>query len=933
LWDVKYRPLTFTDVLGQEGTVQVLRARLMRGSALDTSYIFSGGHGRGKCIVGSTLVITDRGTLPIEVLMGGPGCVESVSWGVAKEGSGRALAAYSYRGGIQDTIRVRTHMGFVIEGTHLHRVRVLAESGCVEWRHLSQLRKGDHVCLARGTQLFGPGASLASYRYIKKQTDHSSREFNVPIGLDTRWGRLLGYLVGDGSVTARKSVSVHTEEPDVIEDARSLLHELGGAVGISPDKRRKHLVAVRCAGVQFRDFLAFLGVGYVKAGEKRVPWAVLVSPEEVVRSFLRGYFELDGGASGGFVEALTKSPVLAEQVQVLLLNLGIVSRRFPKKHKKYGLYWRVRIARTSLGVFQEKVGFVSNRKSNQLRSILDRDHAKGQRDLVNFYEVVPHQATHLAEFYKTLPKTLRDRETSHFFRARRGKVSCTNRQVRRIADDFSKYSGASHFEHLLSTGYYFDRIEEVTTGRSEVFDLNVPDGEMFAAGGFMNHNTTLARILGRALLCEDLREGEPCNECDNCRAVLSETSMAYIELDAASRGTIDSVRKIVEDLEFVIQGAAKRVYVFDEAHRMSRDSQDVMLKPLEDKKLVGIFCTTEPARIRGTIRSRCEEYPIRKITREDILKRMQSILQQEGVEYEDDALLTVIDHSGGHVRDVINRLEMIAQLGKVDVATVREYLNLSMVSTFYEILLVLGDPLKAVTLVEEACDCVGPDDVLAGLAEAAMNSYRLAHGIFAEFTYVDKDLAQRVHSMYGNQVVNLAEYFLRAPRATKVGLVCDIIRCSKGIPAQVESKPIALPVVVQAPQVESPPVPVVLVPEKAPESPQEASEPVKASEPSLGGDGASESPPEAVTASSEGGNGRRSDGTGDLGSDDPGALTSLDTKARPMGLPRGNDGRPASQRAFQGKEGKKTAEPLTWSQWSRRFARLWTQRGTSSGGD
>lgn len=447
------------------------------------------------------------------------------------------------------------------------------------------------------------------------------------------------------------------------------------------------------------------------------------------------------------------------------------------------------------------------------------------------------------------------------------------------------------------------------------------DTSYIFSGGHGRGKTTLARILARGLLCLDLREdGEPCNQCDNCRAILDETSAAFFELDAASRGTIDTVRKIVDDLDFVVPGAAKRVYVFDEVHRMSRDSQDVLLKPLEDKRLVGIFCTTEAAKIRGTVRSRCEEYPVFKISREDILKRAQSILQKEGVEYEDAAILTVIDHSGGHVRDVINRLEMIAQLGKVDLATVREYLNLSLVSTYYEILLSLGDPPKAVALVEEACDRVSPDDVSGGLAEAAMNAYRLAHGFFAEFVYVDQGLAAKVYELYGDRVVGLAEYFLHSSRATKVGLVCDVIRCAGGVPAAAQPvQPAAPPVVVQ---VASPRA----APEMAPEGPQEASvaPPTPEAQPSPAPPLAAPQRPQEP-ASGNGGSSKVDD-KGNLGSSDPQALTSLDIKARPGELPRGANEHEPTPWKLQGKEGKPPEGPaLPWDQWSREFIMVWTQ--------
>ncbi len=223
------------------------------------------------------------------------------------------------------------------------------------------------------------------------------------------------------------------------------------------------------------------------------------------------------------------------------------------------------------------------------------------------------------------------------------------------------------------------------------------------SGGFGQGKTTLARILARALLCSKLTsEGDPCNECDNCRNVLNDTSSAFSEMDAASNGTVEVVRGIISDLPFVIPGGIpKRIYLFDECQRMSIGAQDALLKPLEEKQLTAIFCTTEPEKIRGPIRSRCEEYQIRKISREDILKRVEGILALEKVTYEADAVLTVIDYCDGHVRDVLNRLEMVSQLGPVTVDRVRSYLKISAISTYYQILLTLGDPATSVKLVEE----------------------------------------------------------------------------------------------------------------------------------------------------------------------------------------------------------------------------------------
>lgn len=323
------------------------------------------------------------------------------------------------------------------------------------------------------------------------------------------------------------------------------------------------------------------------------------------------------------------------------------------------------------------------------------------------------------------------------------------------------------------------------------------DTSYIFSGSWGSGKTTLARILARAMLCQNLNkeDPEPCGECDSCKAFLAENSPAYVELDAASNGTIDNVRAIVDGLAFVVQGGSKRIYLLDEIHRMSSASQDVLLKPIEEKKMIGIFCTTEPEKIRGTIRSRCEEYQIRKIPREAILARMRMVLEKENsLGAEEDAILTVIDYCDGHVRDVLNKLEMISQMGPVTLDAVRAHLNLGLVTVYYEVLLALDDPAKAIGLAEKACERVGPDDVASGLADAAMNAYRLAHGMFSNFVTVDRALAQQLHAKFGDSVIRLAEHFAKLRYSTKISLACDVLSALVRTPMPVvQQASIAMP--------------------------------------------------------------------------------------------------------------------------------------------
>jgi len=296
-------------------------------------------------------------------------------------------------------------------------------------------------------------------------------------------------------------------------------------------------------------------------------------------------------------------------------------------------------------------------------------------------------------------------------------------------------------------------------------------------GGHGMGKTTLGRIMARAMLCQrlNLEDPEPCNECDNCKAALNDTSQAFQERDAASQGKIEHVRKIVDELPFTVLDAPKRIYLFDECHRISKDAQDVLLKPIEEKTMVAMFCTTEPEKVRGPIRSRCEEHMIRRVTREEILVWVKRVLDKESVPHEDDAVLTVIDYTGGHLRDVLNRLEMIAQGGDITLDRVREELNLSLVSVFYEILLSLPTDLpEALSLLDKVRERVTAEEAASGLAEAAMNSFRQANKMVADFAFTDRALADQVSGLYKDQVVRVAEYFLRSRYITYIGLTCDL---------------------------------------------------------------------------------------------------------------------------------------------------------------
>ncbi len=303
------------------------------------------------------------------------------------------------------------------------------------------------------------------------------------------------------------------------------------------------------------------------------------------------------------------------------------------------------------------------------------------------------------------------------------------------------------------------------------------DTSYLLKGGAGQGKTSIARIFARAILCpnRDPETQEPCDACDSCRDVLADTSPAFSERDAATQGTVEHVRGILEDLPFAVQGATKRIYLFDECHRMSAPAQDALLKVIEEKRLMGIFCTTDETKVQGPIRSRCEEHTIQKVSLDLIFTKMQTVLVEQKVGYDPDAVKAVIASCKGHVRSVYNALETLAQTGDITVESVRDFLGLHLLELYYDILLSLGDQAQLCTLIETACDRVSPDEVAAGLAGVALATYRRAMRLPVENLITSPHKAQALVDMYGVGVIRLAEFFSRLRPQSMTSLLSELL--------------------------------------------------------------------------------------------------------------------------------------------------------------
>ena len=174
--------------------------------------------------------------------------------------------------------------------------------------------------------------------------------------------------------------------------------------------------------------------------------------------------------------------------------------------------------------------------------------------------------------------------------------------------------------------------------------------------------TTCAKILAKAVNCENPQDGNPCNCCDACKAIDSGACMDVLEIDAASNNGVDNVRDLRDDAIYTPSQVKKRVYIIDEVHMLSISAFNALLKIIEEppEHLLFILATTELHKVPATILSRCQRFSFRRISQEDIASRLQYVAYQENIELDDAAARILARMADGALRDALSLLDQCA---------------------------------------------------------------------------------------------------------------------------------------------------------------------------------------------------------------------------------------------------------------------------------
>ncbi len=278
--------------------------------------------------------------------------------------------------------------------------------------------------------------------------------------------------------------------------------------------------------------------------------------------------------------------------------------------------------------------------------------------------------------------------------------------------------------------------------------------------------TTCAKILAKAVNCLNPVNGEPCQECDNCKLAATEEATDIVELDAASNNGVDHVRVLREQIAFTPGVLKYRVYIIDEVHMLSIQAFNALLKTLEEppEHAVFILATTEVHKLPATILSRCQRFDFKRIEPEKIVARINDVAKSEGFTITEQAANLVAAAADGGMRDALSILDLCVSVSNsITESTVTEVCGMSgnLYLNKLSSAIIEGDSSRALTLIDE-------------LYNGSVDMLRLATDLSAHFRDI---MVFKTVSSAKKPIVCSAEQMEIYRQKAETFNIKDIMRC------------------------------------------------------------------------------------------------------------------------------------------------------------
>jgi DNA mismatch repair protein MutS len=528
----------------------------------DRIQIITGPNMSGKCVSADTLIFTDQGLMPIIDLM--PlDTAENEFTSLQKQVRGFAgpqLATHFFKGGVAETITIKTRLGYAITGTADHRIWVRFADGQENWQRLGDIQIKDVVAIERQIDMWGTETAVSSPNALSLK---NVKRYPLPQQLTPDLAYVMGLLIGDGTMTYKNAVNLSTGDEFIAQTFTEIIQRLFNYPVQAKTNGKDYTISSK----QIRVFFADLGLDYHQAHKKSVPASILKAPKEIVIAFLQGLFDADGFVENryGNVRYATSSLKMAKEVQLLLLNFGIIASLQVKKTTRRPSY-RISINGEDAIYYHKNIGFRLARKA-------ERSQLASQIRMPNVGSI-PHLASTLKQTQAQIVATPNKKVTlkqnkrvnSIFYTYVPNKRNISYRKLDElIAYCHQNDVPCTDLETVAEKNYFYDYVKAIETGEEEVYDLSVNHDHAYIANGFVSHNSTYLRQIALITLMAQIGSYVP---ADEAHIGLADRIFTRIGAhDELHQGRSTFMVEMVEAAEILNHATHRSLLILDEIGR------------------------------------------------------------------------------------------------------------------------------------------------------------------------------------------------------------------------------------------------------------------------------------------------------------------------------------------------------------------------------
>ena len=728
IWIEKYRPKKLEDVVGQAEVAKRLSSYIKSRNL--PHLLFSGPPGVGKCVRGNTLILTDRGIIKIEDIVhkkidfsnrnidhGQTGLYDSlyddddndINEILKEEGDNirninnvisispklsykKYKIIDKYDMGENDVITIKTRLGIEICGTPEHRIIIIDRNGKLRFKKLEDISTTDHVAVSYNTNIFNERLKL-NFCYRKKRNDSNSYTLKNIEYMNEDIAKLLGYIISEGVDCAHMTITNYDKEvqDDIVEICKKIGIDYVCFV-CENGKNNGSAVDTQINSVALIDFMYYLGYRKL-AQNKEVPWSILQADMYSQMSFIRALFDGDGtvgiNEENPRVEYNSSSYELCRQLQIMLLNFGIIGRLSSKKGAKlkykgeireYEESYRLIILGGEILKFAEIINFGLPRKKEILDTCIgilenkdrwtDITYPNIEKIINKLYEelkILGQKGKIIKRWQEDFDignKTIKlnrqkaisckeylKEEQKYMYRLVSGERRPSVYKLRHILSLMEPVNYLSEYRYLetLSERFIFDDVVTIKNENIRVYDVTIDGVHSYIGNSIINHNTASAICVAREFFGEDWTNN-------------------FTELNASDERGIEVVRTKIKNFARTspLGDVDFKIIFLDEADALTPDAQSALRRTMEKytSSCRFIMSCNYSSKIIEPIQSRCAVYRFRPMSSAAVEERIKYIAETEGVTLTKDGLEAIKYVASGDMRRAVNALQAAAMIDK-----------------------------------------------------------------------------------------------------------------------------------------------------------------------------------------------------------------------------------------------------------------------------